>query len=381
MPVLKGITWDHPRGYQPLQAIASLWSRQKGVELNWDVRSLRDFGDCPIEQLIGLYDLIIIDHPYVGSASVNKLLVPLDDHLPVEFIQLQRKESLGPGFESYWYADHCWALPIDAAAQVAAYRRDIVEEIKWVLPGDIMDLKYAASGLPKGTSIGVPLCPTDIWCVFLSLCALYSDGNFFSEKGIDRGTGEWAFDQISSWKVFLHKNSFSMNPIQMLEHMAVHDDIIYIPYTFGYTNYARKGWRDKLIHFCNGPSYMKGRHSSLLGGAGLSISSKTEYLSESLSFMQFALSGTMQKGIYFQEQGQPAHLSAWLDPVNNDSCSGFFSDTLDTMRNAYVRPRHNKFNRFQEMAADHMHKSISNNTGSNKAVTKLNSMYQNVVNE
>jgi len=378
--IVRGITWDHPRGYQPLHAIAEQWRKQKGVEVKWEVRTLQEFGDTPIEKLIGRFDLVVIDHPYVGSAAADRLLLPLDEHLPASFMDLQRKESLGPGFDSYWYADHCWALPVDAAAQVAAWRKDLADSIGWTRPETILDLPRAAAALPKGKWIGVPLCPTDIWCVFLSLSALYSDGIFFSEEGVDPGIGEWALDQMQSWRSFLHEDSLGMNPIRILEHMASKEEIVYTPFTFGYTNYARKGWRDKLVHFCNSPRHGQGRHSTLMGGAGIAVSVNTSQLEECLAFIRFAVSAEVQKGIYFKEQGQPAHRSAWLDPANNIACSGFFEDTMDTMRNVYVRPRPPRFNRFQEQAADLIHACVVKDTDVKTGIKELNALYQNIVN-
>lgn len=378
---LKGITWDHPRGYQPLRAIASIWREKKNVDITWDIRTLKDFGDYPIEQLINLYDLIILDHPYVGSAAANQLLLPLDDHLTVSFLKIQKEQSIGEGFSSYWYKDHCWALPIDAAAQVAAYRKDITDVINWELPKDIKELKEAVIELPKEYSVGIPLCPTDMWCVFLTLCAQYTNGNVFIEDSIDLSAGVWALEQIRSWKPFLHKASFDMNPIQMLEYMNEEDDIIYIPFTFGYTNYARKGWRNKLIHFCNSPKYTSEGKSSILGGAGLAISANTNHLEECLDFMQFILSFDIQKGAYYQNGGQPAHIAAWLDEENNRDCSGFFSGTMDTMNNAFVRPRHQGFNRFQEKAADYIHENALANSPVHGVIQKLNVIYQTTCNE
>lgn len=380
MTLLKGITWNHPRGYQPLRAASALWKKESGVDLQWDVRTLKEFGDYPIEKLTGLYDLLIIDHPYTGSAAANRLLLPLDDQLPASFIEMQKQQSIGGGFGSYRYNDVCWALPIDAAAQVSAYRKDLVTAMNWTLPAAITGLKDAAVTLQKNKFIGVPLCPTDIWCVFLSLCAMYSKGSFFSEDGIDQLTGEWALEQIRSWKEFLHESSFSMNPVQMLDHMSAADDIVYVPLTFGYSNYARKGWKEKLIHFCDPPVQQEGPPTSLMGGAGLAISSKTKRMAECLAFMQYILSEEIQKGLYYQEQGQPAHLSAWLDGDNNRDCSGFFSDTLETMRNAYVRPRYKSFNRFQEAAADYVHEIITGDDPLVRPVTKLNVMYQMILN-
>jgi multiple sugar transport system substrate-binding protein len=53
MIILKGIAWDHPRGYQPLGAISEEFSKEYPmVSIIWDVRSLKEFGDMPIEELI-----------------------------------------------------------------------------------------------------------------------------------------------------------------------------------------------------------------------------------------------------------------------------------------------------------------------------------------
>lgn len=149
MVTLKGITWDHPRGFQPLRVISENWKTKSNVELRWDIRTLKDFGDYPIELLIGIYDLIILDHPYVGSAAANKLLLPLEEYLPDSFLNIQQKQSVGAGFDSYWYNGHCWALPIDAAAQVAAYRKDLINSIGWELPDKTVKLNDAAQELPK----------------------------------------------------------------------------------------------------------------------------------------------------------------------------------------------------------------------------------------
>ena len=73
---LKGMAWDHPRGYEPLLAASNEFSRNNSnVLINWDIRSLKEFGDMPIESLIERYDLITIDHPYMGQADKNGLLL------------------------------------------------------------------------------------------------------------------------------------------------------------------------------------------------------------------------------------------------------------------------------------------------------------------
>ena len=76
---LSGITWDHPRGYEAIRAVSEVFcEKHPGVEIRWDVRSLKDFGDYPVTLLAENYDLIMLDHPHLGSAVRARALVPLD---------------------------------------------------------------------------------------------------------------------------------------------------------------------------------------------------------------------------------------------------------------------------------------------------------------
>jgi len=54
---LKGMTWSHPRGYDPMVACSSLWKQTTGVAIEWDKRSLQDFESFPVEEL--LYAMMI----------------------------------------------------------------------------------------------------------------------------------------------------------------------------------------------------------------------------------------------------------------------------------------------------------------------------------
>src|SRR5215470_633611 len=76
--VLKGLTWDHPRGYAPLLAgVAEYKQQNPRIRIQWDRRTLREFGEAPIEQYLDRYDLIIVDHPFVGFAAAHDVLVDL----------------------------------------------------------------------------------------------------------------------------------------------------------------------------------------------------------------------------------------------------------------------------------------------------------------
>jgi multiple sugar transport system substrate-binding protein len=372
---LKGITWDHPRGYQPLRAIAEKWSGGRGIALQWDVRTLKEFGDMPVEKLVDLYDLIIIDHPYMGEAASKALLLPLEEYLPQSFLAVQAAESVGASFESYAWEGRHYALPVDAAAQVAVVRKDLADGIRWEPPSKTEGLAASAAALPKGKFMAVPACPTDIWCVFLTLCVQHKGGEVFTKAGIDEASGRSALEQMQHWRTFLHPDSFQMNPIQMMDRMTSENDIIYSPFTFGYTNYARRAAKTRLI-FMDAPRGAKGGVSTVLGGAGIAVSSRSVNLDSCLEFIRHVLDPEIQRTDYYDHGGQPAHLSAWTDAACNTDCGGFFINTMYTLQHAYRRTGVPGFNRFQEAAADLIHKWVTHGVEGSTAMRHLNHLYQ-----
>ncbi len=83
--VLKGMTWGHSRGISPLQAYAQRFNQlYPDIEVQWRQRTLQEFADYPIEKLTETYDLLIIDHPWVGCAADTHCVLPLDQHLSKE---------------------------------------------------------------------------------------------------------------------------------------------------------------------------------------------------------------------------------------------------------------------------------------------------------
>ena len=118
---LRGITWNHPRGLDPLLAASDVYPDiVPGVRIEWTTRSLSGFGEDPLIDLAASYDLLIIDHPFVGDAAASTAFYPLDDLARPEVLLEREQASVGPSHASYLYAGHQWALAIDAAAQVSA---------------------------------------------------------------------------------------------------------------------------------------------------------------------------------------------------------------------------------------------------------------------
>ncbi len=101
---LKGITWNHTRGFLPMVAAAQRFEElHPGVRISWEKRSLQEFADGPLVELGARYDLLVIDHPWAGFAAGSGVLAAMEDLLPPAFLADQAANSVGPSHESYRY--------------------------------------------------------------------------------------------------------------------------------------------------------------------------------------------------------------------------------------------------------------------------------------
>jgi multiple sugar transport system substrate-binding protein len=71
--------------------------------------------DFPVQKLAEIYDLLVIDHPFVGFAAADGCLLPLDQQIDAAVLADQAASSVGPSHRSYIYGGHQWALATDAA--------------------------------------------------------------------------------------------------------------------------------------------------------------------------------------------------------------------------------------------------------------------------
>ena len=74
MTVLRGITWEHARGYGSVLAASTRYQADHpDVRIEWDYRSLQAFADRPLSSLVQDYDLLVIDHPHIPGAAEEGL--------------------------------------------------------------------------------------------------------------------------------------------------------------------------------------------------------------------------------------------------------------------------------------------------------------------
>ncbi len=370
MITLRGITWDHPRGYAPLAASTEPYARLTDVQVEWDKRSLKDFGDAPIDVLAKQYDLLIIDHPHVGLAASTGCLLALDTCIAPDVINELAAQSAGPSHDSYFYAGHQWGLAIDAAMQASAYRPDLLQG---PMPDSWEDVIALGERLKRdGLSIAMPLCPTDAICSFLSLCASLGSppggGNHF----VDQAAGRQALDYLAQFCRLSPTECLDWNPIALLNHMSQSDDVAYCPLTFCYTNYARDGYAKHRVRFYN----ISGVKGSILGGTGFAVSARCAQPAEACAYGVWLCSAQIQSTLYLAYGGQPGNAVAWDDAAANSLTNNFFCDTRRTLDAAYVRPRHNGFVTFQEQAGRVINAFLRDGTRAEDCLGALSRLYE-----
>jgi multiple sugar transport system substrate-binding protein len=340
--VLKGMTWDHPRGYDPLAKGASLFEAvHPGVSITWEKRSLREFGEAPLEQYADVYDLIIVDHPFVGFAASHPYLVDFAQALTDEEKAAFAADSVGRSWPSYEYKGGIWALPIDAATQVSSYRPDLLRELDAAAPATFEEvLTLGRRARAKGKWIATTAFPTDAISTVVSIAANLGHP-IVDETAVllPESVGREVITRFHALIDVAHPRSTLMNPIHCYEAMVTSDDIVYCAYAYGYTNYARASDRPRLA-FTNAPTHGdRGPAGTQLGGTGIAVSALSRNRDMAMSYAKWLTSAEHQTGDYVRLGGQPASLTAWTSPANDALCGGFFSATMETLRSAHVRPR------------------------------------------
>jgi multiple sugar transport system substrate-binding protein len=368
---LRGITWQHTRGYLPMVATAQRFEEtHTGVSINWELRSLQAFADYPIERLAKEFDLLVIDHPFSGRAALGDVLLPLDDFLPDPFLADLAANSVGRSWESYRYKNHLWALPTDAATPISAYRPDLMQKHKVAVPqtwSELLDL--AKRGL-----VALPAIPIDSLMHFYMLCGALGIELFVRRDiVVSEEIGVPSLQRLRELISLCDSVCLQRNPIATWEAMSSGDDIAYCPFAYGYSNYSRPGYARHTLQAGGLLRLDTGEPlRSTLGGAGIAISLITKHREIALEYAEFVASPLCQMGIYFHSGGQPGHRKAWLDGGVNSLSNDFFRATLPTLDSAYVRPRFDGYLHFQENAALAVHRYLIHGDNELQVLNELN---------
>ena len=346
------------------------------VHIHWEMRSLQSFADQSASQLAELFDLLVIDHPFVGLAARGNVLLPLDKCLEPHVLEDLATNAVGFSYESYRYGGHTWALPTDTAAPVSGARLDLLAKRGLSKPNTWSELlELAREGL-----VLVPAIPIDSLMHFYMLCLGLGEEPFRNRDIVaSESVGACALEMLRTLVSLCDPKCLENNPIATWELMSSTDKAAYCPFAYGYSNYARPHYGKNPIDF-GGLIAIDGYEKcrSTLGGAGLAISKTANNVEAAARYAAFVASAEVQKGIYFDAGGQPGHRAAWIDPKVNRRSGGFFEHTLETLDTAYVRPRFDVYPDFQDEAGLIVHAYLIAGGDSGTVVKELNDLLRSV---
>jgi multiple sugar transport system substrate-binding protein len=372
--ILKGITWGHSRGITPLLAFSQRFSElNPAIEIQWTKRSLQEFADFPLEKLTQQYDLLIIDHPWVGCAAATKSVLALEQYISKEYLQDQLDNSVGGSHQSYAFNQHQWALAIDAATPAASYRADLFEKNNATLPLTWDDL----ISLANDGKVAVPAIPIDLLMNFYMFCIAKGETPFKNEEEvISLETGKAALNMMHELYSRVDKKMFELNPIGVAELMTKSDDYWYCPFAYCYSNYSREGYAEKILTYADIVQFNNVRFRSTIGGTGLAISAFSQHKDIAVEFATSIVSSKCQSTFYIENGGQPGHKAAWISQKNNILCNDFFETLLPVMENGFIRPRYNGYLYFQDHAGDHIHQYLLHGGDEEDVLNQINCLYK-----
>jgi multiple sugar transport system substrate-binding protein len=372
---LRGITWNHSRALPPLVTTAQRFEEQHPcVRIQWEKRSLHEFGHADIATLAHHFDLLVIDHPMTGDAEATGVLTDLLPLLSFDEIKDLQDDSLGPSFSSYMYHGRLYALPIDAAAPAASFRPDLFEQHGLKEPKVWDDVMVLA----RLGWVRMPAFSADLFLNFLGLCvsrgSAVADG---PEQLVDHEIAAQCLEQLRELANLMPDEIYRMNPIALYERMSDEDSIAYCPFAYTYSNYSRNGFGTKHVRFSN-PVALDGDIPirTVLGGTGIAISADCKDTALALEYSLFVAGRTCQRTLYGISGGQPARRSAWHDPLLNQITDDFFLRTSASIETAYVRPRYSGYVGLQERAGEAIVEYCKHRGNTQQVLEQMDTLYR-----
>ena len=368
---LRGMTWAHARGYDPMVATARAYiESHPAVSITWEKRSLQAFADRPIGEMAGSYDLLVIDHPHVGEVARQGNLLPLDGLRNAEMAALAAG-SVGASHASYEFAGRQWALAIDAATPVAARRPDQLEEVPRIWPEV---LRLARQG-----RVALSLWPINALMTFLGIArnlghAVAGD----PERLLGREHGREVLGLMREVLAHMDPRVLGLEPIGIYDWMSSEAEApAYSPWGYGYTNYSREGFRPFRLSFHDAPGIREADpRGTVLGGTGIAVSAFTKAPDVAVDYAFWIAGAECQKGLYTASGGQPGHAAAWEDDTCNALTCDFFRSTRRTLESAWVRPRYDGYMAFQDRGGDIVHKGLRGKATEEQTLDALDAAYR-----
>ncbi|MEX0969984.1 MAG: extracellular solute-binding protein [Paracoccaceae bacterium] len=372
MAKLRGMTWDHARGFDPMVATSAAYAAaHPGVEITWQKRSLQAFADRPIGAMAGEYDLMVIDHPHVGEAARQGTLMALDLPARADDLAAMAAQSVGLSHPSYEFDGRQWGLAIDAATPVAAFRPDLLE----AAPRDWEQVL----GLARAGKVGFALVPINALMTFFGLARnigypVAED----PERLMQPDHASHVLGLLAQIAALVDPRCLALDPIGVYEWMGRTEDApAYSPFGYGYTNYSRDGYCRWPLVFADAPGVAgNGPRGTVLGGTGIAVSARTAHAALAVDYAYYVAGAACQSGLYFTSGGQPGNAVAWQSDACNAAAHNFFRNTRATLDSAWLRPRHDGYMRLQDAGGDIVHAHLRGEASAEQTIDRLDAAYR-----
>ena len=364
---LKVVAWDDPRCVTPLEAAGKIWKEKQNQDIGIIRRPLTDFNDQPLAQLSPLCDVMIIDYPHIAQALHEGAITSIDELLDSKAIENIAFNAVGPAQDSFIVDGRHTALASDTACHVSAFRQCVLDKYKTDIPKSWEEVIALSENYPG--SVAVALYQTDAISCLMSLTAGYGIGLDGGEKLFtDQDKAVNSIERIIELASIVDPRCWESTPQAVYRWATKENKVAYLPLTFGYSHLGKTengAWR-----FGPPPTGC----GSLLGGAGMAVSSQTKIQQDAVAFTHWYcdVEGQLLAG---RNWGQPAGKSAWEDSIANEMTAGFYAATRATQENAYVRPRATWWPELQKQAGIALVKMLQTKEKASDIVSQLEKIY------
>jgi multiple sugar transport system substrate-binding protein len=366
---LRGMTWQHRRAVDPLVETQPRFRvDHPGIEIEWNSRPLAGFEFQSVEALSRSYDLIVLDHPFMGDAARGGYLLRLDGLLAE-----RDADYIGPSLATYRYHGAIYAVPIDAACQVAVFRPDLMARIGAEIPKtwtEVLSLGRAAAR--RGLKLAIALAGVHGLMTFFTLMAGLGRPCAQSPEELlcDRAAAREALALLRGLTQFCPSEVFGWNSIRLHEVMIAEDLFAYCPAVYCYATYAEADQR-RPLRFADLPGPVApSPRGSTVGGTGLAISATSKSPEAALAYAAFAAGASAQRD-YARHHGQPARVEVWQDANIDRAFGGCFAATRATLEGSWTRPRYPGYLGFQERGGMLIEHHLRGDLGESELLAKL----------
>ena len=366
-PQFSGLTWDHPRGRDALEAAAAEVNAGRDRPLiGWSVQPLEGFESAPIAGLCAAYDIVVMDHPHIGEAVAGGCLHPVEEVLGEAAVAELARAAIGPAMASYRWQGRHYALPLDVACQVVARRPDRIAQP----PESWEEMVALAAGGRVALSLAGPHAILMLMSLAGSLGAVPRGDDFLPDE-----PAHTALDLLSRLYPLRAAGSDRLNPIGLLDAMATGDAIDLVPLVFGYVPYARPAPGRRALAFSDTPR-TPGGFGGVLGGTGLAFSRRSQPSEALRAHLLWLMSPAAQAGFIPARNGQPGLRAAWADPQVNAAWGSFYRDTAATAEHALLRPRFDGYIPFQAAASAALRDALEAGTPHTQTLATLRGLWR-----